>query len=246
VQQRQNFCSVGRRTVFSGLLGIFVFDILQIPGEFIQICRGCKALPPPDYGPACSGRVVFYFGAIWSLRNSFCLPPRRKSYRYPLDRRLAMVANAPAEMRTPIVRPVACHTEIFLLLDLMYQYRSSHDMSVQAPRGGGGTAPTNWQPGSRRWCVISITLRPLYPRERPDTHCRGGWVGLSAGLGGTDNLIPPGFDAWTVQPIASRQTDWTIPAARDIWVLTVNSVGDDKREMEPPSGTCFLSFAHAA
>jgi len=24
----------------------------------------------------------------------------------------------------------------------------------------------------------------LYPRERPGTHCRGGWVVASAGLGG--------------------------------------------------------------
>jgi hypothetical protein len=26
------------------------------------------------------------------------------------------------------------------------------------------------------------TLRPLYPRERPDTHCIEGWVGPRAGL----------------------------------------------------------------
>ena len=26
------------------------------------------------------------------------------------------------------------------------------------------------------------TPRPLYPRERPGTHCRGGWVGLRAVL----------------------------------------------------------------
>ena len=113
-------------------------------------------------------------------------------------------------------------------------------MSVQAPRDSGCTAPTHWQPGSRRRLVISITLRPLYPKERTSTHCRGGWVGLGAGLGGTDNLTSPGFDAWTVQPIASRQTDWTIPAARDIWILIVNSVGDDKiqkwsRRMVPVS-----------
>jgi hypothetical protein len=25
--------------------------------------------------------------------------------------------------------------------------------------------------------VVSTTLRPLYPRERPSTHCTGGWVG---------------------------------------------------------------------
>ena len=118
-----------------------------------------------------------------------------------------MVANALAEIRIPIVNPMACHTELFLLLDLMYQSRSPRDMSVQAPRGGGGTAPTHSQPGNRRRWVISMTLRPLYPREEPGTHCRGGWVGLGAGLGGMENLTPPGFDAWTVQPIASRQTD---------------------------------------
>ena len=28
------------------------------------------------------------------------------------------------------------------------------------------------------------TPRPLYPRERPDTHCIGGWVGPRSGLDG--------------------------------------------------------------
>ena len=32
-----------------------------------------------------------------------------------------MVVNVPAEMRTPIVHPLACHTKLFLLLYLMYQ-----------------------------------------------------------------------------------------------------------------------------
>ena len=34
------------------------------------------------------------------------------------------------------------------------------------------------------WVVIA-TLRPLYHRERPGTHCIGGWVGTRAGLDGT-------------------------------------------------------------
>ena len=33
-----------------------------------------------------------------------------------------------------------------------------------------------------------ITLRPLYPRERTGTHCTRDWVGLGAGLGGTQYL----------------------------------------------------------
>jgi hypothetical protein len=32
--------------------------------------------------------------------------------------------------------------------------------------------------------VVSTTPRPLYPRERPDTHCTGSWVGHRAGLDG--------------------------------------------------------------
>jgi hypothetical protein len=36
---------------------------------------------------------------------------------------------------------------------------------------------------SARWeWVINTTPRPLYPRERPGTHCTGGWVDLRAGL----------------------------------------------------------------
>jgi hypothetical protein len=30
---------------------------------------------------------------------------------------------------------------------------------------------------TRRKCVVSITPRPFYPRERPRTHRIGGWVG---------------------------------------------------------------------
>jgi hypothetical protein len=36
--------------------------------------------------------------------------------------------------------------------------------------------------GARRGWVVSTTPRPLYPRERPGTHCTGGWVGPTAGL----------------------------------------------------------------
>ena len=48
----------------------------------------------------------------------------------------------------------------------------------------------------------------LYPRERPGTQCTGGWVGLRAGLDRCGKFPPPGFDPRTVQPVASRYTDW--------------------------------------
>jgi len=34
----------------------------------------------------------------------------------------------------------------------------------------------------------------LYPRERPGTHCTGGWVGPRARLDGQKISSPPGFD----------------------------------------------------
>ena len=39
--------------------------------------------------------------------------------------------------------------------------------------------------------VVNATPRPLYPRERPGTHCTGGWVGPRAGLEGCGKSPPP-------------------------------------------------------
>jgi len=53
----------------------------------------------------------------------------------------------------------------------------------------------------------------FYPRERPGTHCSGGWVGPRVALDGCGKSQPlPGFDPRTVQPVASRYTDSAIPA----------------------------------
>ena len=41
--------------------------------------------------------------------------------------------------------------------------------------------------------VANATPRPLYTRERPGTHCIGGWVGLRAGWTGAENLDPKGI-----------------------------------------------------
>jgi len=47
------------------------------------------------------------------------------------------------------------------------------------------------------------------PRERPGTHCIGGWVDPRAGQDGCGKFRapPPGFDARTVQPVTSGYTD---------------------------------------
>jgi hypothetical protein len=84
--------------------------------------------------------------------------------------------------------------------DLSYLTTASREIShwasgrkatteYQYKRGKG----TPWQTRKPRWLggrgialksldFGSTTPRPLYPRERPGTHCRGGWVGPRAGL----------------------------------------------------------------
>ena len=56
--------------------------------------------------------------------------------------------------------------------------------------------------------VVNDTPRPLYPRERPGTHCIEGWLDPRAVLDGCGESRPqPGLDPRTVQPVASRYTD---------------------------------------
>jgi hypothetical protein len=52
----------------------------------------------------------------------------------------------------------------------------------------------------------------LPPGKRPCTRCIGSW-----GRSGRVLKIssPPGFVPRTVQPVASRYTDWAIPAHKD-------------------------------
>ena len=60
----------------------------------------------------------------------------------------------------------------------------------------------------------------LPPGNRPGTHCMGGWVGPRAVLDGCGNSRhPPRFDPWAIQPVASRYTDWDIPAHRVLCII---------------------------
>jgi hypothetical protein len=66
----------------------------------------------------------------------------------------------------------------------------------------------------------------FYPRKRPGTHCTGGWVGHRAGLDRCEkSRPPPGFDPRTVQPVASRYTDYAIrpnirPTSTHLLIMT--------------------------
>jgi hypothetical protein len=52
--------------------------------------------------------------------------------------------------------------------------KQSHSRPEQAPRVDRSIALHFLDLGSRRGCVVTITHRPLYPRERSGTHCTGG------------------------------------------------------------------------
>ena len=63
--------------------------------------------------------------------------------------------------------------------------------ATKARRVGRGIAITNLRPRHWRWgWGVITTPQPLYPRERPGTHCTGGWVGPRAGLDGCGKSRP--------------------------------------------------------
>ena len=73
---------------------------------------------------------------------------------------------------------------------------------------------------------VSSTPRPFYPQERPATYCTEGWVGPRAGLDGYGKSRPHRDSIpRTIKSVASRYTDWAIPAAirtgRWIWITSV-------------------------
>jgi len=54
-------------------------------------------------------------------------------------------------------------------------------------------------PEGGEWSA-ACPLAAVYPRERPGSHCTGGWVGPGAGLDGQKVMPPPGFDPGLSSP----------------------------------------------
>jgi hypothetical protein len=85
-------------------------------------------------------------------------------------------------------------------------------MHLQAHRGGRSSNLTNLQPSSRRKWMVSIMCLPLYARERPNTHCTGGCVGLGATQNGTEILPPLSFNPPSAQSMVSHCTNYDLLA----------------------------------
>jgi hypothetical protein len=76
----------------------------------------------------------------------------------------------------------------------------------------------------------------LTPGKRPGTHCIGAWVDPRAGLDGCGkSRPPPGFDPRTVQPVASRYTDWAIPAPSDMVKKSKNCKNGNRNPVKEPA-----------
>jgi hypothetical protein len=71
--------------------------------------------------------------------------------------------------------------------------------------------------------VVKATFRPLYPLERyPVPIVQEAGLGLRDGTEGRGKSRPlPGFDPRTVQPVASRCTDYAVPTCVGTCINTV-------------------------
>jgi hypothetical protein len=77
-------------------------------------------------------------------------------------------------------------------------YRTSIKVKVtiqQATKGQEGSRVITLllDLGARRGWVVSNTPRPLYPKEKPGTHCTGGWVLPGPVWTCEKNLAPTGI-----------------------------------------------------
>ena len=91
-----------------------------------------------------------------------------------------------------------------------------------AHRGSRGIALPFHDHGTRRGEGSASCPGRSLPRERPSTHYKGGWVGPRASLDMCGiSRLPPGFDLRTVQPVASRYTDWTTRPAKFTYTLHI-------------------------
>jgi len=61
---------------------------------------------------------------------------------------------------------------------------------MKSQRGADVWLYSSFNLGARWGWVVNVTPWSLYPRERPGTHCTGGWVGNSAGLEGCGKPRP--------------------------------------------------------
>ena len=88
--------------------------------------------------------------------------------------------------------------------------------SRTAHRGSRGIALLFHDHGTRRGWGVSVTPRPLFtPGKDPEPIVQeAGWAPRPVWTGAENLAPPPGFDPRTVQPVASRYTDYATRPTR--------------------------------
>ena len=71
--------------------------------------------------------------------------------------------------------------------------------------------------------VVNATPRPLYPGERPGTHCIGGWVGFRAGLDRCRKSRPAGIRSPDRPARSESLYRLGYPARNYLWIQKVFS-----------------------
>jgi len=93
-----------------------------------------------------------------------------------------------------------------------------------AHKGSRGIALLFHDHGTRKGWGVSVTPRPLFtPGKDPVPIVQeAGWAPGPVWTGAENLAPPPGFDPRTVQPVASRHTDWaTRPTLKNKWTTNV-------------------------
>jgi hypothetical protein len=102
-----------------------------------------------------------------------------------------------------------------------------------AHRGSRGIALLFYDNGTRRGWGVSVTPRPLFnPGKDPVSIAEeAGWAPGPVWKDAENLAPPPGFDPRTVQPVASRYTDWATQPTHlyidimEFWYTTVSTCG---------------------
>ena len=97
---------------------------------------------------------------------------------------------------------------------------------LTARRGSRGIALPFHDHGTWRGWGVSVTPRPLFTLgEDPVPLVReAGWAQWQVWTDAENLAPPPAFDPRTVQPVASRYTDWATRPTQSSWRLTETQV----------------------
>jgi len=93
---------------------------------------------------------------------------------------------------------------------------------------------------ARSGWVVNTTHRPVYPRKRSDTHCRGGWVDLQAVLYRSEETRPTG----TGSPDRPVRTDSLYPSTLSLSPYSCNYSSRCKEVSTSTTGRPVLKFSY--